>query len=255
MSSKSMLRAPGSLTSGEIEPVRFIGPMAPATQRGRSGRPLGRRVARLARQPGGGEVELVREVLHAVVGERNALRVERVGLDDVGAGLEILVVDRADDVRPGEHQQVVVALQVAGPVSESLAAEVLLGKPVLLDHRPHRPVDDQDPLAQRGGQVLGGVGTEGRAGSRPTRVPRGRQAGRRAATIAATREVYGGERASRLTNASSLGWSHGGAGRDRTAGRSCVRPSSSLRSRAGTTRATPRRAPSSTSNWSGTPSR
>ena len=34
--SKDTLRAPGSLTSGEIEAVRVVGPRAPATQRGRS---------------------------------------------------------------------------------------------------------------------------------------------------------------------------------------------------------------------------
>ncbi len=32
-----MLRAPGSLTSGEMEAVVFVGPRAPATNRGRSG--------------------------------------------------------------------------------------------------------------------------------------------------------------------------------------------------------------------------
>ena len=32
-----MLRKPGSLTSGEIDAVRFVGPSAPATYRLRSG--------------------------------------------------------------------------------------------------------------------------------------------------------------------------------------------------------------------------
>ena len=32
-----MLRCPGSLTSGEIDAVRLVGPSAPATKRGRSG--------------------------------------------------------------------------------------------------------------------------------------------------------------------------------------------------------------------------
>jgi len=35
--SKVMLRAPGSLTSGEIDAVRLVGPSAPATKRGLSG--------------------------------------------------------------------------------------------------------------------------------------------------------------------------------------------------------------------------
>jgi hypothetical protein len=42
------------------------------------------------REPRGLEVELVREVLERVVGLRDARRAERVGLDDVGAGGEVL---------------------------------------------------------------------------------------------------------------------------------------------------------------------
>ena len=37
MASNVLARRPGSFTSGEIERVRFVGPMAPATKRGRSG--------------------------------------------------------------------------------------------------------------------------------------------------------------------------------------------------------------------------
>jgi hypothetical protein len=36
-SSKEVLRKPGSLTSGEIDAVRLVGPTAPATKRGRDG--------------------------------------------------------------------------------------------------------------------------------------------------------------------------------------------------------------------------
>ena len=46
-------------------------------------------------QPRGLEVHLVGEVLHAVVGQGDRVGVERVGLDDVGAGLEVLAVDVA----------------------------------------------------------------------------------------------------------------------------------------------------------------
>ena len=157
--SKSMLRAPGSLTSGEIDPVRFSGPMAPAAHRGLVGRACGHRVARLASEPRSGDIHLVRVVLHAVVGERDALGVEGVGLDDVGAGLEVGVVDLADEVRLGQHEQVVVALDVAGPVGEALAAELLLLELVALHHRAHRAVDDEQPLLERGAELVGRVGT------------------------------------------------------------------------------------------------
>ena len=53
---------------------------------------------------------------------------EGVGLDDVGAGLEILAVDAADDVGAGQHQQVVVAAQILRVIREALAAEIGLGE-------------------------------------------------------------------------------------------------------------------------------
>ena len=92
--SKVTLRAPGSLTSGEIDAVRVVGPSAPATYRGLSGVRAVTSSATRAGQPRRLEVELVGELLHAVVGQRDRVGVEGVGLDDVGAGLEVLAVDR-----------------------------------------------------------------------------------------------------------------------------------------------------------------
>ena len=151
-SSKLVLRKPGSLTSGEIDAVRLVGPSPPATKRGRDGSVLGDGVGRLARQPCGLVVQLVGEVLHAVVGLGDPLRAEGVGRDDVGAGLEVLAVDRPDDVGLGEAEQVAVAAHVAVPVGEALAAVAALVEPVPLDHRAHGPVDDEDALCQQLGQ-------------------------------------------------------------------------------------------------------
>ena len=135
--------------------------------RGRAERPgdVPRLVRRLRRglvghpagEPGRLEVELVGQLLHAVVGEGHRVGVEGVGLDDVGAGVEVLAVDRGDDVGLGEREQVVVALEVARPVGEALAAVARLGRPVALDRRAHRAVDHQDPLAEQRGELLGGV--------------------------------------------------------------------------------------------------
>ena len=61
-------------------------------------------------------------------------------------------MDALDHVRAREHEQVVVALQVARVVGEALAAEVGLGEPVPLDHRAHRAVEHEDALAQQGGE-------------------------------------------------------------------------------------------------------
>ena len=61
-------------------------------------------------------------------------------------------MDRRDRVGLGQAQQVAVAAQVARVVAEALAAEVGLAEPVGLEHRAHRAVEDEDPLAQEAGQ-------------------------------------------------------------------------------------------------------
>ena len=127
------------------------GDVAPAAGRG------GDLVADRAGQPGGLVVELVGQLLHAVVAERHRVGVERVGLDDVGAGLEVLPVDAGDDVGLRDRQQVVVADQVGRPVGEPLAAVAGLVGPVPLDGRAHGAVEDHDPLPQQCGELLGRV--------------------------------------------------------------------------------------------------
>ena len=88
------------------------------------------RVHGLARDARGRDVQLVRETLQAVVGERDRLRVERVRLDDVGARLEVLPVDPLDDRRLREDEEVVRALQVLRVIPEALAAVRRLVQPV-----------------------------------------------------------------------------------------------------------------------------
>jgi hypothetical protein len=61
----------------------------------------------------------------------------------VGAGLEVGGVDLADDVGAGRHEQLVAAL---------LAAKILGGELVALDHRAHRAVADEHALGHRAEQ-------------------------------------------------------------------------------------------------------
>src|SRR6218665_372005 len=98
-----MLRAPGSFTSGLMLAVLGVGPSAPATKRGLSGR-LDLSQAARARWAG-------RRVLL-----RHAGGAEGVGLDQVGACGQIAFVDVADQVGAGDAQQFVVALEVARKV-------------------------------------------------------------------------------------------------------------------------------------------
>ena len=104
-----MLRNAGLLTSGEIDSVRLVGPIEPATNRGRSGVRAVHSSHGRARQLRAFDVQLVDERLEPVVGLRDRGAAERVGLDDVAAGLEVLAMDLGDDVGPRQHQQVVVA--------------------------------------------------------------------------------------------------------------------------------------------------
>ena len=147
------LRAAGSPTSELIEAVRLVGPSEPATKRGRSGCGRLGRVGGVAGEPRGRDVEVAdgRRV-EAVVGLGDAGRGERVRAEDVGAGIEVAGVDRGDGGGLGQAQQVAVAAQVARVVAEPLAAEVGLAEPVRLEHRAHRAVEDEDPLAQEAGQ-------------------------------------------------------------------------------------------------------
>ena len=51
--------------------------------------------------------------------------IERIGLDDIGACLEILAVDVFDDLRLGQVEKIVVALEVFGPVPEPTCVTLL----------------------------------------------------------------------------------------------------------------------------------
>ncbi len=93
-------------------------------------------------------------MLEAVVGLCNSGARESIGLDDVGAGLEELAVDRLDDVGAGDAEQVVIAIEVAFVVVERGIAEILFLQLILLDHGTHRAVKKDDPLGKEIGKEL-----------------------------------------------------------------------------------------------------
>ena len=63
-------------------------------------------------------------------------------------------MDRADDVRTREDEDVAVAAQVLRVIREALAAEVGLRQLVALDHRAHRAVEEEDALREGMAQGL-----------------------------------------------------------------------------------------------------
>ena len=148
----------------------MVGPSEPATKRGRSGCGRFGGVGGIAGQASGRDVEVADGLrVEAVVGLGDAGRGERVRAEDVRAGVQVAGVDRGDGRRLGQAQQVAVAAQVARMVAEPLAAEVGLGELVGLEHRAHRAVEDEDPLAQEArqeGEPRGAV--EGRHASTAT---------------------------------------------------------------------------------------
>ena len=118
---------------------------------------LHRAVRRFAGELGRGVVQFVHQALQAVVGLRRSVRVEGVGLDDVGPGLEVLVVDLANHLRMRQGKEIVVALQVARRLEEALAAEVRLRELVALDGRAHRAVQYQDAALEQSPQLFASV--------------------------------------------------------------------------------------------------
>ncbi len=115
--------------------------------------PLGRahchRVGFAARELRRGHVELVHRVFCPIVALRDHLGVERIGLEQVGTGLEVAAVDLGDDVGPRDGQEIIVATQILGMRAEPLPAEILLLQRVRLDHRAHGAVEDEDALRER----------------------------------------------------------------------------------------------------------
>ena len=111
------------------------------------------------------EVQVVDDLLHAVIGLGDGGAGEGVGLDDVGAGAEIVEVHVAHRVGLGEDQQVVVAFDVLLPVLEALAAKILFREARALQLRAHRAVEHENALGGGFAERLEHVGAIGGARS------------------------------------------------------------------------------------------
>ena len=88
----------------------------------------------------------IRLLLQPVVGERNAVGVERIRRHDVGSRIEVSTMYLPDHVGTGKDQQVVAPLQRHGPRRKLRTAIILLPQPVALYHGTHAAVQDDDPL-------------------------------------------------------------------------------------------------------------
>jgi hypothetical protein len=68
-------------------------------------------------------------------------------------------MDLTDCIRLGQHENVVVALEILRPVLEALAAKGGLVLAQILDHRAHRAVEHEDAFACGPHESLGGRAT------------------------------------------------------------------------------------------------
>jgi hypothetical protein len=110
---------------------------------------FGKFVGDAPRDLGGGPIDGCHRAFELILGHRDRGRVKRIGLDDVGPGLEILPMDVLDDVRASQAQEIVAAPQLFRVIGELRAAKVGLFQLMLLDHRPHRAVEHEDPREQQ----------------------------------------------------------------------------------------------------------
>ena len=135
---------------------RTVGRTEHAGHPARPGRRLDR-VGGAARDRCGVEVDVADGVAEVVVGLRDARCRERIGLDDVGPGLEIGAVDRFDDVGSGQREHIAVALQIGVVALERFAAEVGLAEVVALLHGAGGAVEHEYALLERIGEGCGHV--------------------------------------------------------------------------------------------------
>ena len=101
----------------------------------------GRRIRRPPGQRGGLAVEALGLVGQAVLGQHHRRGAEGIGLNDVGAGLQVTPVYFLDDIGPGEGQVLVAPFVFR-------ASEVIGSQVAVLDGGAHGPVHHQQALGQ-----------------------------------------------------------------------------------------------------------
>src|SRR5438874_1820477 len=110
------------------------------------------------------EIDIVHHALEEIVvlaagrrfsGKKEIVQPDRrgaecVGLNDIGAGFEVLRVDFLNDLRLRQKKKLEAAFEIlALPIAKPLSAIVVLRKFVALDHRTHGAVENDDALGQK----------------------------------------------------------------------------------------------------------
>ena len=100
-----------------------------------------------AGQTGTLEGHLVAVVFEFIVGLGYALRGESVGFDDVGPCFKVAAMYVAHHIGARNVEQVVVALELYGALSEPLSTEIVFRKSIALHHSAQCSVEDNNPFA------------------------------------------------------------------------------------------------------------
>jgi hypothetical protein len=100
----------------------------------------------VARQLGARLVQLAHQMAQAVIFLAGEVGVEGVGFDEIDAGFQILAADILDDLRLGQSQKIIVALQLGRMIAEALAPEIILAQLEALDHHAPGTVQQKQAL-------------------------------------------------------------------------------------------------------------
>ncbi len=102
-------------------------------------------------------IQFVNLRFHAVIGHRDGGGIEGVGFQNIDTGFQESAMDFLDHIRPGQGQQVVVALLREGMAGEPVAAIIGFFQLVSLNHRAHGAVDDKDSILKQTSQFFRAV--------------------------------------------------------------------------------------------------
>jgi hypothetical protein len=103
-------------------------------------------VAQFARQAGARLVQFAHQMAEAIIFLAGEVGIEGVGLDEIGAGFQILAADVADDFRLGQGEKIVVALQFRRMIAEAGTPKIILAQLEALDHHAPGAVEQQEAL-------------------------------------------------------------------------------------------------------------
>src|SRR5438128_1495358 len=103
---------------------------------------------RFSSNPSGFPIDFLHVLLEPEVQLGDYSRIKCVRLDDISAGFKIVPMNFLNNVRAGKTEDLVIVFEVDWMMGKASASIILLLKLELLDHRPERTIEDQDPLLE-----------------------------------------------------------------------------------------------------------